>query len=294
MKVLFVGVFSPNSTNVSQARAFKTIGLEVYEYDYRERLSKIGVVKMRDNELIDICDTWKPNLTIFSKCNNMHHRVVDAANQHSATVLWYMDALNNFDEELQEKIRRVNHFICGIEGVVPHGREHNPNTVFLPQCPDEEINFMMDDVTYKHDVTFIGNISPHTGTHSDRLDYKNKIGFVHMDGVYGLEHNTAVNQSKINLNFAHTSTAGASVRVFKILASGAFLLTTPWEGMEDLFTVGKDLDIFTSPEELQEKIDFYLSNDQKRDEIRLHGHKTVQKFMPKSWAHEILTLCKEK
>ena len=286
-KVLFVGVFAPNSTNVSQARAFKTIGSEVYEYDYRARLSKIGIVKMRDNELIDICNTWQPDLTIFSKCNNMSSRVVDAANKHSTTVLWYMDALNNFDEELQEKIRRVDHFICGIDGVVEHGLKINEKTHFLPQCPDEEMNFMLEDIQHQHDVTFIGNISPHTGTHSDRIKYKDKVGFTHLEGVYGLEHNTAVNQSKINLNFAHTSTSGASVRVFKILASGGFLLTTPWEGMDDLFTTGKDLDIFTSPKELQEKIDFYLSDDQKRDEIRLHGHKTVQKFMPRNWATQI-------
>jgi len=289
-KVLFVGVFTPNSTNVSQARGFEHAGCEVYTYDYRERFSKLGIVKMRDNELIKLCEEKSPDLVIFSKCNQMHHRVVDECNKHAKTVLWYMDALNNFNTELIEKVNRVNHFICGIDGVVPTGKEHNPNTVFLPQCPDEEMNFMLENIEYKHDATFIGNMSPHTGTHSDRLKYKNEVEFTHLEGVYGKEHNKVVNESKINLNFAHTSTAGASVRVFKILASGGFLLTTPWEGMEELFTVGKDLDTFESPQELREKIDFYLNNEQKRDEIRLNGHKTVQKFMPENWAQSIISI----
>ncbi|MAH44344.1 hypothetical protein CMI37_00850 [Candidatus Pacearchaeota archaeon] len=289
-KVLFVGVFAPNSTNVAQARGFEHAGCEVHTYDYRERFSKLGIVKMRDNELIKLCEEKSPNLVIFSKCNQMHHRVVDECNKHAKTVLWYMDALNNFNTELIEKVKRVSHFICGIDGVVPHGKEHNPNTVFLPQCPDEEMNFMLENIEYKHDATFIGNISPQTGTHGDRLKYKTEVGFTHLEGVYGKEHNKVVNESKINLNFAHTSTAGASVRVFKILASGGFLLTTPWEGMEELFTVGEDLDTFESPQELREKIDFYLNNEQKRDEIRLNGHKTVQKFMPTNWAQSILSI----
>jgi len=289
MKVLFVGVFTPNSTNVSQARAFEKIGWQVIPYDYRSRFEHVGIVRMRDSELIGICEKENPDLTIFSKCNNMHYRVVEECNKYSKTVLWYMDALNNFDDELIEKVKRVSCFICGIDGVVEHGKKYNDNSIFLPQCPDEEMNFMISDSNYKYDTTFIGNISPHTGTHSDRLTYKNKVGFTHLEGVFGLEHNKAVNQSKINLNFAHTSTAGASVRVFKILASGGFLLTTPWQGMEDLFEVGKDLDTFTSPEELTEKINFYLNNKQKRDEIRLNGHKTVQKFMPKNWAQSIIS-----
>ena len=288
-KVLYVGVFSPNSTNVSQARAFKTIGWNVKTYDYRERLGQVGIVKMRDNELIRLCEEYSPDLVIFSKCNNMHYRVVDECNKTSRTALWYMDALNNFDSELIEKVKRVNYFICGIDGVIDHGKIHNSDTIFLPQCPDEEMNFMHENIEYKYDTTFIGNISPHTGTHADRLKYKNEVGFTHLDGVYGRKHNDAVNQSRINLNFAHTSTAGASVRVFKIMASGGFLLTTPWKGMEDLFEVGKDLDTFTSPEELREKIEFYLNNKQKRDEIRLNGHKTVQKFMPKNWAQSIIS-----
>ena len=40
-------------------------------------------------------------------------------------------------------------------------------------------------------------------------------------------------------------------------------------------------------QDVSEKIDFNLRDDQKRDEIRLHGHKTVQKFMPRNWATQI-------
>ena len=76
MKIIFVAVFTPNSTNVSQSRGFKDNGYEVLEYDYRSKLHKLGGVKNRDNDLIKKVHTLKPDMVVFSKCNNMHHRVI--------------------------------------------------------------------------------------------------------------------------------------------------------------------------------------------------------------------------
>jgi hypothetical protein len=283
--VLFVGVFTPHSTNVAQARGFLKAGCSVYEYDYRDRAKSLGDSR-RDDDLISTVKQTQPDIVVFSKCNQMHYRVIDECNKYSKTILWYMDAMNNFDQELIEKIKRVNWFINGIEGVVPHGMEYNKNTVFLAQCPDEEMNFPLS-IECKYDTTFIGNIQPNN-THSDRMQYFEEVGFNHFDNVHGLEHNKVVNASKINLNFAHTSTNGASVRVFKILAAKSFLLTTPWDGMEEMFTVGKHLDIFTTPEELKDKISYYINNEAERLQICNRGHELVQKYMPTQWAKEII------
>jgi len=288
MNILFVAVFTPHSTNVAQSRGFQQNGWGVYEYDYRERLNLLNNdVERRDNDLINTVKILKPDVVIFSKCDNMHYKVIEECNKYSKTILWYMDALNNFNEELVEKIKRVNLFVNGIEGVVPYGLKYNHNTIFIPQCPDEQMNFPIPSSTFKYDITFIGNITPNS-THSDRLLYKNKVEFTHFDNVYGLDHNKIVNQSKINLNFSHTSTNGASVRIFKILAAKSFLLTTPWEGMEDIFQPGVHLDIFSSPEELNQKIKFYLNNPELRLEISNNGFNLVQNYMPKEWAKKII------
>ena len=297
MKILFVAVFTPNSTNVAQSRGFQQIGCGVYEYDYRARLSQCGHdVRLRDDDLIDTVSKLKPDVVVFSKCNNMHYRVIDECNKFSKTVLWYMDALNNFDTELIDKIKRVNLFVNGIEGVVSEGLKYNENTIFIEQCPDEEMNFWIHPTEisdYKYDTTFIGNVDPGSGTHSDRLRYKNEVGFIHFDNVYGLEHNEVVNQTKINLNFAHTSTNGASVRVMKILAAGGFLLTTSWDGIGETFNVGEHLDTFSTPQELKDKIKYYLNNETERDRIRHNGYKLVQdNYMSKHWARRILDYVK--
>jgi hypothetical protein len=220
----------------------------------------------------------------------MASRVVDAANLVGSSVLWYMDGMNNFNAELIEKIKKVSYFVGGIEGVVREALKYNPNSTFIPQCPDDKMNYPLSDCDSKYNVTFIGNVRTPTGTHTDRQKYLDTVKFQHFENVHGLEHNLVVNQSKINLNFSHTSTQGTSVRLYKILAARGFLLTTPWKGMDDLFTPGKDFDIFTSPAELQEKIRYYLRNENKREQIRAHGFNTVQQYMPKNWARSIISL----
>ncbi len=289
IKVLFVAVFKPNSTNVSQSRGLKQNGYSVYEYDYRESLRQFGgSVKDRDNDIITLVSVLKPNIVLFSKCNNMHYRVVDECNQYSKTVLWYMDAMHNFDQELIEKIKRVNLFVSGVEGVIPYGRNYNSRTIFVPQCPDDKMNFLRWDVGYEYDVSFIGNVSGN-GVHSDRLRYKKELNFTHFTGVYGLDHNTLVNMTKINLNFVPSGADGTSVRTFKILASGGFLLTTPWRNMESTFDIGEHLDTFCSPDDLKEKIKYYLKNPRTRDRIRFNGYELVQNnFMPIHWAKKIV------
>lgn len=285
-KVLFVGVFHPNSTNVAQVRAFSNNKCDAYAYDYRAKLNKFNSIQERDNNLKQIIQDLKPDITLFSKCNAMHYSVVDEANKAGKTALWYMDALNNFDSELIEKVKRCNTFICGLEGVVTEGLKYNNDTIFIDQCPDEQMNFYIPDCEKKYDSVFIGNIN--ASVHSDRETYKQLCNFTHLSGVYGLEHNQVVNETKINLGFAPTDGCGTSVRAHKILAAKGFYMSTPWPGMEKTFTPGVHLETFTSPEELNEKIEYYLAHPEERQKISEQGNAEVQQYMPLNWAKRIL------
>ena len=206
MKILFVAVFTPNSTNVSQARGLRKNGCEVIEYDYRDRFNILKNINKRDDELIITVKNKKPDLVIFSKCNNMHYRVVDEINKVSKTCLWYMDAMHNFNNELIEKLKRVNFFVCGVEGVVKESLKFNKKSFFLHQCPDELQNFHLNkEKKYNDDISFIGSIDS-SKIHNNREEYvtflnKNYKKFKHYNNIYSLEHNKKVNYSKINLKF---------------------------------------------------------------------------------------------
>jgi len=279
MKILFVAVFSYNSTNVSQADGFRKNGCEVIEFNYREIAGKVGNHE-RDKQLVALCEVEKPDAVVFSKCNEIYSWVVDECNKHSKTVLWYMDPLNgNFNYALQEKIKLCTYTFCALQEPLREAKKIGGDKVFfLHEGYDHTSNYPVD-IQYRYNYSFIGD------ARGNRKKYVDALKIPLIQNAYGKEHSEAVCSTKINLNFTE---GGTSDRTYKVLASKGFLLTEPWNGMENDFIVSEDLDIFTNIDELRNKIDFYLKNDDKRLKIAEHGYQTVQKFDRINWAKEII------
>jgi len=291
MKILFVAVFTPNSTNVSQSRGLENIGHKVYEYDFRFHRDKLGGNLQRDKDLIEHVKQLKPEIIVFSKADGINPFVIDECNKYSKTILWYMDALHNFNDNIIEKIKKVNSFVCGVPGVNLEALKYNANTFFVDQCYDEKHNFPVKDIVKDIDISFIGNTGD--AIHGNRIPYINYLKehfptFKHFNNVFGLEHNNLVNRTKINLNFTPVDATGTSVRFHKILASKGLVMSLPWQGMETMFTPGKDFVAFNTPEELKEKIIYYLTHPKKADEIREQGYKTIQNSHPNKWAQNLI------
>ncbi|MGQ9720648.1 MAG: glycosyltransferase family protein [Candidatus Jordarchaeum sp.] len=277
-----VAVFNERSTNVSQAEAFERLGLTVIQFNYREFAKKEGNWK-RDRKIVDICRREKPNFTFFSKCNEVKGNVVRKCNRICPTVLWYMDPLNNnFNRSLIKKIRHCSLTFCALQVPFLEAKNYSPsgNIYFLHEGFDPKVNISID-IPKKYDVSFIGTLR------GERIKYYEQIKFHSFNNAYGIRHSYIVSQTKINLNFTYKN-HGTSDRTYKVLASKGFLLTTPWINMENDFVIGRDLDIFEDPEELKEKIVYYLKRDDIRNEIAENGFKAVQKFSLDNWAKEIV------
>lgn len=292
MKILFVAVFTPNSTNVSQSRGFKSLGHEVYEYDYRAIRSRLNnSIQKRDEHLIAEIGNFKPDLTVFSKCSEMGYQPVLEANKYGRTVLWYMDSVHNMNKELEQKCIASHYVFSSHQGIVDIIVKLNPNTFFLDACPDEKMNFKIDNTIKKYDKVFIGETA--STMHTERNFYIKECDITHFNNVYGLQHNQIVNETKINVGFSPTDKTGSSVRVYKIIASGGFLMTTPWPALKDSFEDGKHLVTFNSVEEFNEKSKYYLDNEQERECIASAGHLHVlNNFMPDKWASKIVNIIK--
>lgn len=83
--------------------------------------------------------------------------------------------------------------------------------------------------------------------------------------------------SQINLNMTIPSIqTGLSLRVFDVMGCGGFLLTNLQAELFDYFTVGEDLEAYSSQEELLEKARFYLEHEQLRHRIALKGYEAVK------------------
>ena len=148
---------------------------------------------------------------------------------------------------------------------------------------DEEVDKPVH-VDVKYDVSFIGNV------YGDRLSKIRNISapVQVISGVYGKKHAEAVCSTRINLNFCTSD--GASDRVYKIMASGGFLLSDDWKGREKHFKDGQEIVIFKSVEDLNEKIDYYLKNPQQRKDIANSALRKVKKFNRANWAKRIIDI----
>ena len=87
----------------------------------------------------------------------------------------------------------------------------------------------------------------------------------------------AFHLSKINLNTTVRSIqTGLPLRIFDIMGCGGFLMTNYQEELTDFFEIGRDLETYSSMEELVEKCAFYLEHDDLRKEIAYNGYQKVK------------------
>ena len=87
-------------------------------------------------------------------------------------------------------------------------------------------------------------------------------------------------RSKINLNFTMRSIkTGIPLRALDIMGAGGFLLTGYQAELDEYFVNGQDLVMADSPADMQQKIAYYLSHEEEREEIARNGQKkTIEKF----------------
>lgn len=85
--------------------------------------------------------------------------------------------------------------------------------------------------------------------------------------------------SKINLNMTVKSIqTGLPLRIFDIMGCGGFLMTNYQAELTDYFEIGRDLEAYSSMEELIDKCAFYLEHEDLRKEIALHGYETIKQY----------------
>lgn len=85
--------------------------------------------------------------------------------------------------------------------------------------------------------------------------------------------------SRINLNITmRPIETGLSLRIWDVLGCGGFLLTNYQTEIPEYFEIGKDLETYENMDELAEKTHYYLTHEEERVEIAIHGYETVAKY----------------
>ncbi len=96
-------------------------------------------------------------------------------------------------------------------------------------------------------------------------------------GTYYPTETAAIYAScEININLFHLQCEHSlNPRVYDVMACGGFLLSEYTPAFEDTFRIGEDLDVYRTPGELKEKVEFYLAHPECRKEIARCGQRAV-------------------
>lgn len=110
--------------------------------------------------------------------------------------------------------------------------------------------------------------------------------------IWGDDLYQVLSKSKIILNITRSTfygvETGINLRIFETLAAKSFLLTDYSCELAELFEIGREIETYSSSEELQDKVTYYLQHDDKRIKIAQRGY---EKFLASyTWKSRISEL----
>ena len=118
------------------------------------------------------------------------------------------------------------------------------------------------------------------GYGSDMLPENSIIKKKHHGEAWGLDMYNILYNSKISIN-RHIDAAenyANNMRLYESTGTGTMLITDHKDNINKLFEVGKEIETYKTKEELLEKINYYLKNEDERKKIALAGQVKTLKY----------------
>lgn len=218
---------------------------------------------------------------------------------NSKIVLWFPDGIINFGNAYF-MTAGYDYLFFKDEYIVKNLKRYYvfDNVYYLPEAFNPIIHKPVqfkksDQEKYRCDISMVGNLHSHRIPILEKLVSEQKYDIKLYGGESPFyipvskkllkcyasqfagneEKAKAMQYSKIALNTLHMGEVeSANVRVFEIAGIGAFQLTAYRKGLEHLFDIGKEIETYSSYEELTKKLDFYLENEGQRIEIARNGY----------------------
>ena len=252
--------------------------------------------------LPNMINQFKPELIICSRTPQYIQGLILAKSKGVKIYCWNTDARGTtedyqreFGAELIDLFKMCDTLYTVGLGEVEMFKEAGINAKHLPQgiypkVDKKVMTFNGDDVPekgglvldYLHDVSFLGGVDFYhevTCSRTSTLREIYKISDINAEKAYAEQASEIYYRTKVNIgsNAYPKIEHCVSVRDYKIMGSGGFLLTSWQEGIEKHFEVGKELDCYKTPKEAREKVEYYLKNDKEREAIAQYGYEKAHR-----------------
>ena len=235
----------------------------LYDHDFSYGTADVGQL------LEHLPGGWKPDLFLWVE-SGVSYPLHGFSSLPCPTACWLIDTHLHLKEHL--KIAKSFDFVfLAQKKYVPLFHEAGIRQAhWLPLACDPDIhrNFAFDPV---YDVSFVGSI---TAAHSRRNELLQRLSrrfSLHVERCFLEEMALVFSRSRIVFNCSVRD--DLNMRVFEVLSTGSLLVTdeAPGSGLEELFKDGRHLAIYRSPEDLEERVAYFLCHEEERAKIAREG-----------------------
>lgn len=308
MKVLLSYKFHKNMTPLGFEceRALTSLGHTVLRSDVdppqpKWRVDRRTAIEDRNQVLLKLVSRHKPDLLFIVIGYNYLPETLEAIKRkHNTRIIgWWVENPDSYDV-LYPSLAWYDHVFSFSRNVASEISRNSPKVChFVNYGTDPELYHPIalgrwSRFRYESDLSFLGKFKER------RLDYLTAVSAMDL-GIWGplwkkelrrLNHPLLArvrgyrlfnrkaallfNATKVNVNINSWPTdTGPNLRVFDVLACRSCLLTEYVEELEELFSIGEEIDTFRSGDELRDKAGYYLSNEAHREKMAARGYERV-------------------
>lgn len=285
--------------------------VETFYYDGYLRSPRLDELQ---RDLIDRANKVRPDLIFFILFENQFSiETLDYLKSRYATANWFCDDQWRFDSFTRIYAPHFSYCVTTDKYSVSKYHDVGQHNVIVSQWAAINEHPLPQFTGYQHDVTFVGGIHPFRSWFIEQLKERGidveAFGHGWPNGsVSADEMNKIFRNSKISLNLSNSKShdvrfvfssfrnlrkyfrkrkdfSQVKARNFEIPFFGGFQLAEYVPGLDDYFTLGKEMICYKDVDEAEMLIRYYLHHEEEREQIRqqgqvkaLHTHGFIHRF----------------
>lgn len=216
-------------------------------------------------------EEWADVIFVIENYTSHWMPIREISQSKKTKIFWSIDSHCVLPQHQQLcSILNIDILLNSTESYIPQFKGMVKEAHWFPNSYPDELMYPLE-LEKTQDVGFCGNVL----NRGHVIDSLEKYGIKKDIFVIGDSMVRAINSYKIHLNCNISN--DINYRTFETTGCGTFLLTNYTPGLEKLFRIGEEIVVYDSIEDLDQKVAYYLENEEEREKIAKAGYERSKK-----------------
>ena len=211
-------------------------------------------------------EQWADVIFVIENYTSDWLPINEISNSKKLKIFWSIDSHCVLEQHKQLcRLLNIDILLNSTESYLPNFDGLVKKSYWFPNSYPDEL-MLSKDIEKTIDVGFCGNVlnRGHVINSLDKYSIKKDIFVIGDDMV------DVINSYKIHLNCNISN--DINYRTFETTGCGTFLITNYTPGLEKLFDIGKEIVVYNDLNDLDNKVKYYLENEEEREKIANAGY----------------------